>query len=87
MLTFHFYMLLGILTFYTRSKRISGFDMAPPASAMLAGAAAAGTFIPIDLGLLYSLNCFFFVGIVWKVRIKLHGVILVSYILFLHSHI
>lgn len=46
-LTFHFYdgFALGILTFYTCSKRISGFDMAPPASAMLAGAASAGTFV------------------------------------------
>ena len=37
----------GVLTFYTCSKRISGFDMAPPASAMLATAvAAAGIFYP-----------------------------------------
>lgn len=33
--------LLGILTIFTLSKRISGFDMAPPASAMLAAGAAA----------------------------------------------
>lgn len=54
----------GLLTFNNCSKRISGFDMAPPASAMLAGAAAAaaaaaGTFIFIDLGLLYLLTAIF----------------------------
>jgi hypothetical protein len=29
-----------MLTLFTYSKRVSGFDLAPPASAMLAGAAA-----------------------------------------------
>ncbi|KAF3946559.1 hypothetical protein CMV_027187 [Castanea mollissima] len=47
---------IPLLTLCTQnvSKRISGFDMAPPASALLSGAAAVT---------------------VWKVRIKLHGVI------------
>lgn len=32
---------------YISSKRVSGFDMAPPASALLAGAAAAAGACPI----------------------------------------
>lgn len=35
------------LVIYICSKRVSGFDMAPPASAMLAGAAAAAGACPI----------------------------------------
>ena len=61
------------------SKRISGFDMAPPASAILAVAAAvAGTcsiiyyLIVIFSFLLFSLSV---LDIVWTVRIKLHGII------------
>ncbi|KAI3739888.1 hypothetical protein L2E82_30300 [Cichorium intybus] len=42
----------------SKSKRVSGFDMATPASTILAGAVA--------------------VTAVWKVRTKMHGVILVS---------
>lgn len=38
---FLIFFLSTILTVYTFSKRISGFDMAPPASAMLAAGAAA----------------------------------------------
>lgn len=72
-----------VLSNYVSSKRTSGFDQAPPASALLASAAStAGTLNLIILGLLYFLNCFFFVVIVWKVPIKLHGVVLVRYILF-----
>lgn len=47
-----------ILTFYTCSKRISGFDMAPPVSAMLAGATAAGTLTLVDIGLYILLTAF-----------------------------
>lgn len=59
--------------------------MAPPASAMLAGGAAvAGIFTLVCLRTFCYLNCFFsLLVLVWKVHIKLHGVILVSYILFL----
>ncbi|KAH7861904.1 hypothetical protein Vadar_032444 [Vaccinium darrowii] len=52
-LLFHIYFDLS----FNFSKRISGFDMAPPASAIIASAAAVA---------------------VWKVPIKLHGVILVG---------
>lgn len=44
--------------FYACSKRISGFDMAPPVSAMLAGATAAGTLTLVDIGLYILLTAF-----------------------------
>lgn len=74
---------VGILTFCTHSKRISGFDMAPPSSAMLPGAAiAAGIYILTDFRIANSLNCYlvFFVCLLWysvESSTKLHGVILV----------
>lgn len=50
---------LGILTLNSCGKRISGFDMALLAFAMLAGpaVAVAGTFSLLDVGLLYFVNC------------------------------
>ncbi|KAF3433484.1 hypothetical protein FNV43_RR24586 [Rhamnella rubrinervis] len=41
---------LAPVCFYTNSKRISGFDIAPPVSATFACGVAVGLFIPIDLG-------------------------------------
>ena len=61
--------------------------MAPPASALLAGGSAvAGTFTPIYIMNYFSLNCFlFWLVLVWKIHIKLHGVNLVSYVQLLPS--
>lgn len=53
--------------------------MAPPPSAMLAGGAAvAGRFTLVYLRPFCYLNCLLsLLVLVWKVHIKLHGVILV----------
>lgn len=53
-----------MLIIFVYSKRISGFDMAPPASAMLAAgaaAAAAGTDTSHLLSVVISFNCYWFV--------------------------
>jgi hypothetical protein len=49
--------LFGIQYLSTYSKRISGFDMAPPASAMLPSAAAAAVAAAGTCTLLYNLKC------------------------------
>jgi len=63
--------------------------MAPPASAMLAGASAvAGTFTHVYIMKFYYLNCFLSLFVVvWKIHIKLHGVNLVSYVQLLSEYI
>lgn len=75
-----------MLTLTTCSKRISGFDMAPPASALLPGAAVpvTGTFSLLDLGLLYFVNCFCLCWTSVETSYPIAWCILVSHILFLH---
>lgn len=49
------------LNIFTYSKRTSGFDMAPPASAMLAGASAVTgtcTSTHVYITNIFNLNCF-----------------------------
>lgn len=78
-----------MLTLFTHSKRISGFDMAPPPSAMLAGGATVtGTFALLCFTNFLNLDCFlfffFFVGpsmersyrIAWCYLGKLYSVII-----------
>lgn len=67
------------LIWSTYSKRTSGFDMAPPTSAILGATGVAGTLFHVYIINIFNLNFFFpsfllVLIIVWKIHIKLHGV-------------
>jgi hypothetical protein len=67
--------IIGKLIWFTYSKRTSGFDMAPPASAMLTGASAvAGTLSHMYITNSFNLNFFSFLLLlilVWKIQYRI----------------